>query len=180
MSDFQTAITILLKHEGGYNPSDNLRGAANFGITQKTYDELKYPARVSGWPVAVRDLTKEQAKLFYYEQFWTANRCGAIEDPKLATLFFSLGVNCGLGRAARWLQEAVGVTVDGRIGAQTLASANSLNPTTTLANLKDLAWEHYHGLAQAKPKLYGDDLCGWMDRLAELTGDPSIRIPRQA
>ncbi len=180
MSDFQSAVAVLLKHEGGYAPADNGRGAVNFGVTQKTYDDLKYPERVSGWPKTVKDLTKEQAKLFYYEQFWTAMRCGAIGDSRLATLVFSLGVNCGARTALKWLQEAVAVTVDGRIGPVTLAAANAQSPALTIANLKNLAWEYYHGLAQRNPTLFGDDLAGWMDRLADLTGDDSIRISRNA
>lgn len=177
MANFMTAIVRLIKHEGGYAAQDNGRGAVNFGITQKTYDELGWATR-KGWPLTVKDLKRPQAEEFYYEEFWCKSRANKIDNESLASLLFELSVNCGLGRAARWLQEAVGTTVDGIVGVQTMLNVNSQSSAVTIANLKGLAWEHYQGLAKSKPQIYGDDLAGWMDRLAEMTGDNSIRVDK--
>ena len=42
--------------------------------------------------------------------------------PALALLVFDAAVNNGVARAARWLQQALGVTADGAIGPVTLAA----------------------------------------------------------
>lgn len=107
MSNYFTALARLLKHEGGYAAEDNGRGAVNFGITQKTYDDLCYPAR-KGWPLAVKDLVRPQVEEFYYEEFWVKSRANRIGNDAVASLVFELAANAGLGHSAKWLQEAVG------------------------------------------------------------------------
>ena len=42
--------------------------------------------------------------------------------PSLALLVFDAAVNCGVGRAARWLQGVLGVAQDGVLGDITLAA----------------------------------------------------------
>ena len=45
--------------------------------------------------------------------------------PALALLVFDAAVNNGVGRAIRWLQQALGVSVDGVLGNGTLAAIKS-------------------------------------------------------
>lgn len=181
MADFTEAMAVVFKHEGGFAPEDNGRGAVNFGITQATYDGTGYSRRpaLEGWPAKVANLTPAQAKVWYKECYWAPRRLDQIDDQRLAVLVFSLALNTegpGGRRAVRWLQEAVGIKVDGIIGPITVGCTNRESPYVTIACIKMLAWEYYHELAKVNPKLYADDLPGWMDRLADLTGDDSIRI----
>lgn len=57
---FASAMPMIFKHEGGFNPSDGNTGQpANFGINQKFHPD-----------VDVRSLTKEQAAEIYKRDYW--------------------------------------------------------------------------------------------------------------
>ena len=65
--------------------------------------------------------TLDGAKAIYQRDYWTKAGCDKLPPP-LAMLVFDAAVSSGPGRAARWLQEAVGVAQDGLIGPITLAA----------------------------------------------------------
>lgn len=76
----------------------------------------------------IKNLSLMQAKDIYRRDFWGALGCHEMAPP-LAYMVFDAGVNCGVGRAARWLQGALGVGVDGAIGPKTMAVARDVDKT---------------------------------------------------
>lgn len=112
---FEAAFSVLLKHEGGFvNHPRDPGGATKFGISKKAHPD-----------VDVSSLTLDDAKAIYWREYWQRLRCDEL-PPGLALLVFDAGVNNGVGRAARWLQEAAGVVQDGRVGPITVAAARKL------------------------------------------------------
>jgi len=121
MSTFEDAFRVVVGEEGGYtdNPADPgnwtsgkvgqgaLRGT-KFGISARSYPDL---------PIA--SLSVQDAADIYRRDFWIPIQADALPQP-LALLLFDAAVNCGCGRAIRWLQQAVSATVDGRMGPLTL------------------------------------------------------------
>lgn len=121
MSAFDRAFRVVVGEEGGYssNPADpgNWTGGAcgrglcrgtRFGISAASYPGLE-----------IATLTLDDARAIYRRDYWERVR-GDDLPPPLALLVFDAAVNNGVGRAARWLQQAVGATADGIIGPATL------------------------------------------------------------
>ena len=114
--DFDQAFTKLLGHEGGYvNHPNDPGGETNWGVT-------KAVARDFGYMGAMRDMPRDTAKRIYRVKYWDAVK--ADEMPAAVRYpLFDAAVNSGVGQAARWLQRALGVADDGKIGAITIAKA---------------------------------------------------------
>lgn len=114
--DFDTAFTKLLGHEGGYvNHPNDPGGETNWGVT-------KAVARDFGYTGSMRDLPRDTAKRIYRVKYWDTVKADEMPDAVRYPLF-DAAVNSGVGQAARWLQRALGVADDGKIGAITIAKA---------------------------------------------------------
>ncbi len=114
MPDIFTAwVTFVLSQEGGLtnDPADP-GGLTNFGIDQRSHPQ-----------VDIRHLTRDGAIEIYRTSYWQASHADQLPAP-VALVYADAAVNQGLGAAARLLQQALEVTVDGAIGPATLAAAN--------------------------------------------------------
>ncbi len=121
---FLTVIDAVLENEGGY--SDNPRdpgGVTNWGITQRTWEELKSRGIVvPAAPVLVRNITKDDAIYVYNKAYWLE----AFESLPTAVAYqvCDMGVNGGVVNGVQCLQRAIGgIKVDGVLGPKTLAAA---------------------------------------------------------
>ena len=115
---FETMMQRVLAHEGGYsNHPDDKGGATNWGITQAT-------ARANGFTGDMRFLPRETAVEIYRKTFWLRFKCDQLPSA-LAYQYFDACVNHGYANAAKMLQRACGVAVDGIVGAQTLQAAQT-------------------------------------------------------
>lgn len=115
--NFEKALDIVLRHEGGYSnhPSDP-GGETMYGITKRVAMEHGYNGAMRSIPLhIVRDI--------YRKSYWLAGKCDQL-PPVLRLIHFDSCVNSGVGRAAKWLQEAVGAVPDGIIGPLTLKAAS--------------------------------------------------------
>lgn len=119
--DFDEAFERLIAHEGGYvNDPRDPGGETNWGISKRSYPNLD-----------IKALTREQAKSIYKRDYW--DRAGANQyDPELGFAVFDAAVNSGIGNAVRFLQRAVGVADDGRIGPITVAAVKSRSTAKVL------------------------------------------------
>ncbi len=119
-ASFAEALSLILRHEGGYadHPLDP-GGATNLGITRATLADWRGRA-VSR--AEVRALGQAEAAAIYRQRYWNAVRADDL-PAGVDLAVFDAAVNAGPVRAVRWLQAALGVAVDGRIGPQTLAAA---------------------------------------------------------
>lgn len=115
MSAWAISIERLLKHEGGYvNHPNDPGGETNFGITIAV-------ARANGYTGAMRAMPRDTAVAIYKKIYWDSLR-GDQLPPAVAFQVFDAGVNHGVSRAAKWLQQVVGTPQDGKIGPGTLAA----------------------------------------------------------
>lgn len=104
---FETALKPVLKWEGGFSnhPSDT-GGATNMGITHEVY--RKWLSKKGLPQKNVKDITKEEVRQIYYENYWVpsgANQLAQTNLP-LAVAVFNAAVNMGVGRAKEILQRA--------------------------------------------------------------------------
>ena len=156
--NFNAALAHVLLFEGAYSdhPLDP-GGATNLGITQAVLQSYR------GQPVSkddVRALTKKEAAAIYKKNYWEPTCCGSLPSG-IDFAVFDCAVNQGIGRAARFLQQAANVTADGKIGPATLAAVARTPADALLGEFMARRMLSY-GLLQKLFKTFG---LGWSRRL---------------
>lgn len=122
-SNFTTSLAAVLVHEGGYvNDPRDPGGATNKGVTQHVYDDWRRSRGID--PRSVRSLEQSEVEAIYRKLYWDAVR-GDDLPSGVDYCVFDFAVNSGPVRAARYLQRAVGVADDGKIGPMTLAAVKA-------------------------------------------------------
>lgn len=133
-SNFESALAHVLQSEGGYvnNPKDP-GGMTNLGCTKTVWEEFV------GHPVSeadMRALTPASVAPLYKRKYW--DKVSGDDLPSgLDYAVFDAAINSGPGRAAKWLQEVVGVTADGAIGKGTLDAVASHDTQKLIAQYND-------------------------------------------
>lgn len=116
--NFQAALPVILRNEGGYsNDPQDPGGATNYGITQKTYNDYRTSRVLS--KENVKNITPAEVSSIYEMNYWKPAYCDSI-PADLRLIHFDNAVNCGVGTANLMLQDAAGVKMDGVIGIITL------------------------------------------------------------
>jgi lysozyme family protein len=162
---FEKALPFVLRWEGGYvnHPADP-GGATNKGVTQKVYSNwLRRQGRADA---DVRNLGDADMAAIYEDGYWTPAHCAELPAP-LDQVQFDTAVNMGVGRAVRFLQEAVGAGVDGGFGPATRKCVEQADSATAVGRYLDIRERFYRNLAEEKPHL-GVFLKGWLNRLEAL------------
>ena len=126
MTAFEQAVAVVVGHEGGFSieradPGNWTGGAVGSGELRGT----KFGISAAAYPAEdIANLTPEAAAAIYRRDYWD-RVSGDHLSPSLALLVFDAAVNNGVARAAGWLQGIIGVTVDGRLGPETLAAVDA-------------------------------------------------------
>lgn len=118
--NFDRALSLVLKHEGGYvdHPRDP-GGATNKGITIATYRRY---VKKNGTKEDLKRISDADVAKVYRKHFWDKVR-GDDLPSGVDYAVFDFAVNSGPTRAAKYLQRVLGVTQDGIIGGETLKAA---------------------------------------------------------
>jgi len=147
---FERALAHVLELEGGYaeDPHDP-GGPTNFGITLATYARdkgIRLTAETLGQLKAeLRAIPRSSVARIYRERYWLAASCPELPVP-LALFHFDAAVNHGPAGAARMLQQAVGASVDGEVGPETLAAVAALPVAEALARYAAIRRGQYRSL----------------------------------
>ena len=117
--NFERAFTDLIGNEGGYsnNPNDP-GGETMYGITVAV-------ARRNGYMGQMKDMSLNMAKIIYRYEYWN-DAFDQLPYP-VAFQLFDAAVNSGPNTAAKWMQRALGVVVDGKIGPKTIEAAKAID-----------------------------------------------------
>lgn len=114
--EFEKYVAKVISFEGGYtNDPDDLGGKTKFGITSMDTD------------LDIESLTYSQAVEIYYNVYWLRYKCYAM-SKQIRFLYFDSCVTPGQNWAIRTIQTLGGVTVDGVIGAKTIAASANVSP----------------------------------------------------
>jgi len=129
----EEAIDIVLKFEGGFtdNPNDH-GGPTNFGITAADFGRFLGQA-TPATADQVKNMTREQARAIYRKCYIEQPKFDQVSDPTLKLILIDSGVLFGTGRATRWLQQALNVTVDGVFGDKSKAALAAITDQARLA-----------------------------------------------
>lgn len=124
-------------------------GATKYGIDQRSHPD-----------VDIRNLTEEKAKEIYRKDYWGKIKGGLLPE-KVAMVVMDIAVNNGTGRASKWLQELVGVVVDGVIGPKTVNATNEADSLVLTEKLLDRREAFYRSIARGSQAKF---LKGWLNR----------------
>lgn len=115
MSRFDACFEFVVGAEGGYvNDPNDPGGETIWGITRRDHPE----AWAQGRP------TIEAAKAIYRKQYWDVVR-GDDWPEGYDLAVFDAAINQGTGPAVMMAQKALGVTIDGKAGPQTVSAARA-------------------------------------------------------
>ena len=189
MANFDEAARRTLGHEGGYvDDPDDVGGETYRGVSRRYHPD--WP----GWPL-IDEHKKGGGKLppkldrdedlqqhvgdFYKNKFWDKLRGDGIASQEIANEIFDTGVNMGVGRAARFLQEGLNllnrngtsyddISVDGDIGSKTIVAMDRLltlgDEKTLLKLLNLLQGAHYIDFMRRAP-VQEKFARGWLNRV---------------
>lgn len=158
---FDTAIKVVLAHEGGYvNNIHDAGGETNFGISKRSYPD-----------VDIANLTIAEAKSIYKRDFWDNQPYKRIVDSDLCTKIFDSSVNMGPSQANKLMQKALNavgqsVVVDGALGSKSIDAINCADPQNLLIAFKEQLEDFYLNLVSMKPT-NSQFLRGWLKRANE-------------
>jgi uncharacterized protein (TIGR02594 family) len=165
--NFLRVQPLIEEFEGGFSdhPADP-GGATNMGITQETLRRFRKRDITKD---DVRALTREEAREIYRAFYWQPLRCDEMPIA-LALMTYNAGVNSGIGRGARWLQQALnrqgaGLDGDGEVGPLTLSACASTDVARAVNDFADIQERFLRGL-----KTFATFGRGWMNRLNNAKG----------
>jgi lysozyme family protein len=146
MANFEKAFFKTLGHESGYvNDKDDAGGETYMGVSRvynptwtgwDIIDDLKNKAsfpRILDDDDELQDAVQE----FYELRYWDENRLDDVTSQAVAEEMFDTGVNMGISRAAKFLQEALNylnrneamykdLVTDGKIGPMSLRALQTI------------------------------------------------------
>lgn len=148
---FDQALAHILSLEGGWSddPFDP-GGPTNKGITLADYARERRVTvtaeNFAALKAELRSIPDRLVRDIYLSRYWRPARCPDL-PPSLALMHFDTAVNQGVTGAARMLQQALGVDVDGEIGPITLGAAHTRPMRSTIEVYAEIRRRRYRALA---------------------------------
>lgn len=149
VSAFEDALDFTLRWEKGYvkRPADH-GGETNQGITTTIYQEYlrrqELPFR------SVRSITDVEVADLYKTLYWQTAHCEQMQRP-LAIAQFDTAVNFGVKGAILFLQQLLGVTVDGEFGPATQQALQQADQGELARRYSEVRIEYRHRRVKRDP-----------------------------
>lgn len=168
MSNINETIKFIQKWEGGFvnNPVDK-GGPTNKGITLSTFTRYCLDKnRPLPTIQDLKNLSDQDWKAIFLQNYWNKWQGGLIEDGKLATMLVDWVWNSG-----RWgiiiPQRLLRVKEDGIVGSKTLDALNREAPIYFLESLRDARILFVEDIVRRSPK-QEVFLKGWKNRINDI------------
>lgn len=166
MADTNSAIVYVLRNEDSRmtgKVTTDRGGRTRFGIAEKYHPHLD--ATFYTCP-SLQALS--MAQQVYKAEYAAPLRLGDINAQAIANKLLDIGVNCGLGVAARMAQTGVStlgahVEIDGKLGPSSIAAINQVDPAKLMGQLIVLSQEYYRMVA-AKVSASPNEIASWLTR----------------
>lgn len=143
-ASYARALALVLQSEGGYvNDPRDPGGATMKGVTQAVYD-----AQRRGQGLALRSvhlIGADELAAIYRRRYADAVHFDEL-PAGVDYAVFDPAVNSGPGRGIAWLQAAVGLKADGRMGFAVLAAARARKPASVIDAICDARLGFLHRL----------------------------------
>lgn len=185
MANFALALKKTLEWEGNYSLDPNDTGGETWqGVSRKHHptwagwdiiDSLK---GLRNFPLCLLPSYSLKAEVedLYRREYWNVLKCDDIEHQGLAEKLFDIAVNMGIGRAVKFLQQAINTVEervslfeDGVLGAKTLLKLKEFvledKCERLIATIRVLQANKYERIV-AKDPTQQRFLKGWLRRAA--------------
>ena len=150
------------------NPNDT-GGRTCMGILQREYTAWRKRQGLPSQDVWL--IGDDELQSIYRVQYWDACQCERMPAGVDFAIFDS-AVNCGVGMGAKFLQRALGVTVDGHIGVATLAALAEAQPAELIHGIIAARIEYHRAC-----KTFWRFGKGWLDRDAATEHEALTLLP---
>jgi lysozyme family protein len=163
-SNFKAVMAEIFRHEGGKSTNRNdpgnwTGGKVGKGVLKGTNMGIAAHAHPN---VDIMNLTQAQAREIYRKQYWDPIK-GDLLPPGIDLVTMDPAVNSGVSRGSKWLQSALGVPADGRIGPKTIEAARAADSLKVIRKVCATRIGWLAGLGSWK-----DFKNGWTRRVAEV------------
>lgn len=168
MADVMKLVPFILKWEGGFvDDPDDLGGATNRGVTIGTYATY---CKKKGYPAPTVERLKNLSEKDWAEilktLYWDRWKADDIKSQSVANILvdwvWASGVN-----GIKIPQQVLGVTVDGIVGAKTLAALNVRNPKELFEEIKEARVQFIEDICRKRPA-NNKFKKGWLNRINNL------------
>jgi lysozyme family protein len=140
-SNFNKVLPWLLEDEGGFtDEATDAGGPTNWGIT---LEDARMYWKPDATAADVRAMPKEVAVSIFRAKYWDKLLCDELPSG-VDYAVFDFGVNSGVSRAAKFLQNIVGTDQDGEIGPETIAATIAADPAYVINTLCNDRMEFLH------------------------------------
>lgn len=164
MADYKKLVPFILKWEGGFvNDPNDLGGATNKGVTLSTFRSVYGKGKTAN---DLRNMTDQQWETIFKKHFWDKWRADEIEDQSVANILVDwLWASGAYG--IKIPQRVLGVTVDGIVGAKTLAAVNGKDGKQFFNEIRRERIDFIDRICTSRPqnKKYRK---GWLNRINSL------------
>lgn len=164
MADYKKLKPFILRWEGGFvNDKDDLGGITNKGVTLSTF------RTVYGQNKTVNDLknmTDQQWETIFKRFFWDKWRADEIEDQSVANILVDWVWASG-AYGIKIPQSMLRVTIDGMVGAKTIAAVNAKDGKTFFAEIKKERIAFIDRICNSRPQNKKFKK-GWLNRINSL------------
>ena len=172
VGNFDTCFNFTIGEEGKYSaartdPGNWSSGEVGVGEFVGSCWGISAPTLIN-WlgPVMAKAVTADYmknlsisiAKTIYQRDYWVAV-CGDQLPAGLDLAVWDFGVNAGVGRSAKMLQELLGVDADGNIGPVTLDAVKKADTKNLITRLIEK-----HKTFYENDPLFSIDGNGWINR----------------
>lgn len=132
----EAIFNAVILAEGPYSndPGDD-GGMTTWGITSKEVAEWRGRKAVTSGDM--KAFSQDEAKKIYDALYWKPLQCEALPSG-VDYAVFDAGLLHGIVRAAKWLQRAVGTSVDGKVGPLTLEAVGKHDPLALISTITKL------------------------------------------
>lgn len=161
IENYKDSLAHVLKNEGGFAILAHDPGGATMeGITLETYREWKRNPHLTAEDL--KAIPDQEVHDLYKQNFWNKIHGDDLPDG-IDYAVFDAAVNMGVGRAAKLIQEAAGVTADGVIGPASLSAIQAHDSKELIEKFSKLKEAFYRSLGTFP--VFG---VGWLRRVTEV------------
>lgn len=168
MADVMKLAPFILRWEGGFvNDPDDLGGATNRGITIGTYSTY---CKKKGYPAPtverLKNLSEDEWAEILKTMYWDRWKADNIKSQSVANILVDWVWASGTN-GIKIPQQVLGVTVDGIVGAKTLAALNARNSKELFEEIKEARVQFIEDICRKRPA-NNKFKKGWLNRINSL------------
>ena len=171
---FSKISSVILRHEGGYVNDPNDRGGeTNMGITIATWRAYApIDLGIEATSSTLRNMTKEQAEIIYYNHYWEPKGFCKLENTKVALMVYDWTITSG--RAVKQIRKMLHDEYNNRLIVNNIMDDDMIhcinaveNQEQLLSRIAEIRKDYYRSLTitNGEPNAQIKFLNGWINRV---------------